>query len=429
MRNIKALFVTTILASSVAACGFTEEKEKPTIIYKNLPVQEASVDSENAITKRDANNIKVPSVSAQLKTGGEIETIKLPDSVASTSDSAVTVKRIPVQPVETETEEITISSRQYTTTPVQAKTVVTNTAPANINVNAKDYGEDSQPNGEAQVGQCYGKVRIAGTFKEVMDKVLVEPEKTRKKTIPAKYNFVDQDVIVREETVKYIEVPATYKIVTETVVVEPEKKKITTIPAKYRTVSERVMVKPATKVWKKGRGLIEKTGGDGEIMCLVEEPAKYETVQKKILVTPERQEINIIPAVTKVITKEVIDQPARVEKRIVPAIKKRIAKKVLVEAERTVDITIPAVYKNVQKKVPLTASKVVWRPVLCDYNITPNVVVKIQEALTLRGFDTGGVDGIFGGKTSEAVNRFQKSLGLESGGITIETLRALGVSY
>jgi len=81
--------------------------------------------------------------------------------------------------------------------------------------------------------------------------------------------MVEQDVIVKEEGVKFIEIPATYKTVTEVVTVEPEKREVRTIPARYKTVQERVMTKPATKVWKKGRGLIEKAGSDGEIMCLV----------------------------------------------------------------------------------------------------------------------------------------------------------------
>ena len=152
-------------------------------------------------------------------------------------------------------------------------------------------------------------------------------------------------------------------------------------------------------------------------------------VSKRVLAEAERQETRIIPAVKKTITKQVIATPAKVEKRIVPAVRNRIAKKVLVEAERTVEVKIPAKYKMIKKKVPLTASKVSWRPVLCDYNITPSIVTKVQEALSLRGYDTGGVDGIFGSRTSTAINQFQKSLGLESSGITIETLRALGVSY
>lgn len=418
MKNFKSLALASILITTSCSIFSEQKREQPRIVYKNIPSTEVSLDSENAITKRE--KISIPSVSAQLK-GEPVKTTEVISLTTATNTETidnpnVTVKRIRVEEVTTENEQ----------TPV---TVTPGNTTVGIATAENNYGEDSQPNDTAEVGQCYGKVRVAGTFKQVMDKVVVEPERVRKQTIPAKYRTEEQDVVVREETTKYIEIPATYKIVTEQVVVEPEKKKITTIPAKYKTVQERVMVKPASKVWKKGRGLIEKPGSDGEIMCLVEEPAKYEVVSKQVLVEPERQEINIIPAITKIITKEVIDRPARVEKRTVPAIRKKIAKNVLVEEERTVDIKVPAKYKMVQKKVPLTQSKVTWRPVLCDYNITPNVIMKLQEALTLRGFDTGGVDGVFGSRTSAAINEFQKSLGLESSGITIETLRSLGVSY
>ena len=37
--------------------------------------------------------------------------------------------------------------------------------------------------------------------------------------------------------------------------------------------------------------------------------------------------------------------------------------------------------------------------------------------LTLGGYDTGGVDGIFGANTETAVKKFQKDLGLTQDGI------------
>lgn len=446
MKNLKNILLFSLVVSSCSIFS-EEDKEKPSITYTNLPAQEVSLNPEDAVTKRE--EINVPSVSEQIKIASKektsetqaepneeikekVEVLEVTEEDFVNNKSDVTVKRIRVgtETVETETIETgnIVTSKNEPEVITINKTTVAST-PVTTEMKSEDYGSEDQPSSDAEVGQCYGKVRIAGTFKEVEEKVVVEPEKVKKQTIPAKYNYVDEEVIIREQTVKFVEIPATYKIATENIVIEPEKKQIVTIPAKYKTVKERVMVKPAAKVWKKGRGLIEKVGGDGEIMCLVEEPAEYEMVEKKVVIEPERQEVKIIPAVTKIITKEVIDQPAKVEKRVVPAVKKTITKKVLVQPEKTIDVKVPAKYKIVKKKVAVTPSKVVWRPVLCDYNITKDVIMKIQESLSLRGFDTGGVDGVFGSKTSAAVKEFQKSLGFQSGGITLETLRALGVSY
>ena len=48
---------------------------------------------------------------------------------------------------------------------------------------------------------------------------------------------------------------------------------------------------------------------------------------------------------------------------------------------------------------------------------TGNPVRRAQKRLTLGGYDTGGVDGIFGAKTEAAVKRFQKDRGLTQDGI------------
>ena len=46
-----------------------------------------------------------------------------------------------------------------------------------------------------------------------------------------------------------------------------------------------------------------------------------------------------------------------------------------------------------------------------------NPVRRAQKRLTLGGYDTGGVDGIFGARTETAVKRFQKDRGLTQDGI------------
>ena len=48
---------------------------------------------------------------------------------------------------------------------------------------------------------------------------------------------------------------------------------------------------------------------------------------------------------------------------------------------------------------------------------TGNPVRRAQKRLTLGGYDTGGVDGIFGASTESAVKRFQKDFGLAQDGI------------
>jgi peptidoglycan hydrolase-like protein with peptidoglycan-binding domain len=61
---------------------------------------------------------------------------------------------------------------------------------------------------------------------------------------------------------------------------------------------------------------------------------------------------------------------------------------------------------------------------------TGNPVRRVQKRLTLGGYDTGGVDGIFGAATESAVKRFQEDQGLTPDGIvgpmTWEKIDAFG---
>lgn len=66
---------------------------------------------------------------------------------------------------------------------------------------------------------------------------------------------------------------------------------------------------------------------------------------------------------------------------------------------------------------------------LSKYGSRGNEVKKIQEKLKAWGYYSGGVDGIYGNQTFEAVKRFQRKNNLKVDGIAGEkTLAALGIS-
>ncbi len=51
----------------------------------------------------------------------------------------------------------------------------------------------------------------------------------------------------------------------------------------------------------------------------------------------------------------------------------------------------------------------------------------VKQALKTQGFDPGEIDGAYGCNTKSALKEFQNSRSLAEGGITLETLRALGL--
>jgi hypothetical protein len=153
-------------------------------------------------------------------------------------------------------------------------------------------------------------------------------------------------------------------------------------------------------VWKKGRGPIEKIdAATGEIMCLVEVPATY-----KVMDTPPTTRKVTVPAEYKTV---------KVQKLVTPAEQKRIP--------------IPEAYDTVTKTIKVTEGRMEWRPILCETNLTPDVVTSIQRALLKRGHNPGHIDGKIGARTKAAVESFQKEKGLPQAGLTIDTIRQLGV--
>ncbi len=234
----------------------------------------------------------------------------------------------------------------------------------------------------AKPGECYARVFIPPKYKTVTEKVLVKEASEKIETIPPKYEWVEKKILIKEPS--YI---------------------LKKVPAKYEWREEKVLVKPATTVWKKGRGPIEKLdNGTGEIMCLVKVPAQYKTIRKRVLVRP--------PSTQKI---------------EIPAQYKTIRIKKLVEPAKTVKIKIPAEYKTITKKVKVSDGKLVWRRVLCETNMTPATIARIQRALKRAGFDPGPIDGVYGKQTQAAVRKYQIAKGLARGGLTTETLRSLGI--
>ena len=280
----------------------------------------------------------------------------------------------------------------------------------------------------ARAGECFAKVIIPARFETRSEKVLARAASERTEIIPARYEWVDEEVLVQAESIQVEIIPETYKWVEEQKLMRAATTRINIIPARYETVSEQVIDKPAQTVWKKGRGAIERIdNGTGEIMCLVEEPATYKTVTRQKLVEAERKEEIEIPAVYSTIRRRVIDKPAEVKKTPVPAVYKTIRVQKLVEDTKTRTIEIPEEYQTVTNKVKVANSRLEWKSVLCETNMSPEIGYAVQRALFSRGYNPGRIDGVLGTETMDALERFQKDNHLAQGGVTMESLQALNI--
>jgi len=283
-------------------------------------------------------------------------------------------------------------------------------------------------------GRCYARVLLPATYEASEERVLVKPAVQKIEIDEARYEWVEEAILVKEAASRLETIPAKYETVTEQVLVKPEGKKLVTVPAEYKTTSERILDKPAHTVWKRSKGPIDnalKTTYDestGEVMCLVEIPASYRTIEKRTLVTPERTEEVITPAEYKIVTKRILETPASTREVIVPAEYKTVKVQKMIEPARERKIEVPAEYETVTRRAKLADEQLVWREVLCEVNMTGDVIQAMQDKLSQSGHYGGRVDGIFGPKTLRAVNSFAKTEGLPVGTnyISMETAEALG---
>ncbi|MBW8733562.1 MAG: peptidoglycan-binding protein [Asticcacaulis sp.] len=331
----------------------------------------------------------------------------------------------------------------------------------------KDLPADVRAN--AKPGECYARLLSPPQMEAVTDHVLVTPEHTEKRVIPAVVQEIDKDVLVRPERVERRVIPAVTATRTETEVVREATVREDVVPAIYETRMVHELVEPAHQEWVKGAGealdapmvtpvdhapvryrddgYLTWPGKDREpvpttdeardylkdgnppvVWYLNEVPALYRDVRKRVMVQPESTRRVDIPAVTRQVTRVVVVEPEHVEERIIPAVYEKRRVKDIVTPERTETYTVPAVYKDMQTTRVTQPADAVWRRVLCRRNASPALVTHIQQALQAKGYNPGALDGHLGAQTVQAMQKFQADNNLPQGQISLESVKALGIN-
>ncbi len=323
----------------------------------------------------------------------------------------------------------------------------------------------------APIGTCFREYFTPASFKTQTQQVLVKPSSERISVIPAKYETVEERVVVKESATQVVDVPPTYRTEKQQVLVEPAKTvwkqgrgliekidnvtgeilclveiparfqtvnrtvlerpastKTIEIPAVYKTVKVQRLLQPATEqrvavsaefsevtirakaadasfFWlKKGESASDGSKYTGNEICHVGKPAEYRTIKTQNLKTPATTRIIDVPAQFDTI---------KVSRLLTPATERRIP--------------IPQKTQVITKRVQIEPSRLEWRAVLCETNTTPTIITDLQRALKSEGFDPGDIDGIIGSSTKQAIEEYQLKNNLDRGGITYQTLKALGL--
>jgi hypothetical protein len=322
-----------------------------------------------------------------------------------------------------------------------------------------------------QPGDCFKEYFVPRKFKTVSKELLIRAEHNTSKIVPPKFEEIEQTVIIKPASKKVVKVPAVYESIEEKVLIEAAKtvwKKgqnpaqkvsgatgeimcLVKVPAKYKTIKKRIIKMPATTK-------------------IVEIPEETKMMSIKKLVVDSKVENVLIPALHKTIemveleneasfswystqdeavkgfhytghqvclteeapkekeiTKIIIDAPANAEEKIAPAVTKVVLVQKLISPEKELKTPIEAEYKTVKKRKKVSDTHIEWQRILCQTNMTKDIISKLQDALNEKGYSAGHPDGVLGSGSRRALNKFQKTNGLATGGITYETLNALGI--
>jgi hypothetical protein len=329
----------------------------------------------------------------------------------------------------------------------------------------KDVPEEIR--NSAKPGQCFAKLITSPKAETYTDHVLMKPERTQTRMVPAVIDWVDKDVLVRPEHVIHKNMPAVTHTEMVTEVVRDATSRDETVPAQYEMRVEHVLVRPAHQEWVKTRAIPTqapmvtpdgravhsdqrgyltwpgktpqnvpeteearrylKDGNPPFVWCLKDIPAVYEDKKVRVEVAPATTRHIDIPAVTRQVSKVVVDSPAHVEDVTIPAVYEKHKVKTVVVPAHSETYTTPAEYRDVEKTRLVGKADVVWREVICNKNAKPDTVMAIQKALTDKGYYHGKVDGDLGPSTVAAMQRYQADQGLPQGQISVESVQMLGV--
>jgi len=286
---------------------------------------------------------------------------------------------------------------------------------------------DMPPN--AKPGECYARVLSPERYQAMTEEVVIQPASERIEITPAKYEWEEKEFVISEAYNRLEIIPARFETKTERVTVEPAREEYRIIPAQYDTREERVKIRDAYSTWKKGTGPITRLDAStGEIMCLVEVPAEYRTVSRQVMVTPARTERVKVPAKTRTIERRTVVKDATTRAVPVSAKTQTVRYQRMVSPPKEQKITVPAVTDHITTQRRVGESTIQWAEILCETNVTPGVVRNLQTALQGEGLYDGPIDGKLGPGTMAAVDAYQRSKGLATGSLTIETLDKLRIS-
>ncbi|MDT8329200.1 MAG: peptidoglycan-binding domain-containing protein [Roseovarius sp.] len=116
---------------------------------------------------------------------------------------------------------------------------------------------------------------------------------------------------------------------------------------------------------------------------------------------------DVTPAVIETVTEQIVQHPA--------------------EIAEDGQILKPALYVTKTRQAIVKERTVTWFETPCAEDLTPDFIASVQRALAARALYRGPINGDMDTRTRTAIRRFQAPEGLDSGILSLESARRLGL--
>ncbi len=280
---------------------------------------------------------------------------------------------------------------------------------------------------EVVVKPSYSRIlTFPAEYKTVEEKLLIEPSKVvwQKGTgpvqkiddttgeimcrvqLPAVYETFETQVVEKAARTSVVPAPAVRETYTASLLDSDSMEKRTPIEATYEDVTKYKTLDDATFTWVQGTpGDADELGEHtGNVVCVKENPAVIKTIRQTLVSSAGGFESKEIPAIYE-------EKPVQ-----------RLANDATFTTTPVVEIT-----KAFNTRTKIADAHFEWRPVLCETNVTDELVSNVQQALVDKGYDLDLTPGLLSSDTFKAIEAFQQDENLPQGGLTMATLEALGV--
>lgn len=325
---------------------------------------------------------------------------------------------------------------------------------------------------EVKPGMCFYEHYKPATIEKNEENVLITEATETLEVIPASYKASTEEVMIRPESNRYLATPVKFETVQEKVLIEPAKsvwKKGKGLVQKVDNLTGEIMCRveiPA--VYKEFSKQVVKTR---PIATLIPVPATNKTFETSLLdkdaqevrkpVAPTYEKVETFktigepsyswaagavgdademgkhtgkvvclketPAIIKTFEQTLVKTPGRFETEELAAVYEDVAIKQLVSNAVVNKTPIPAKNESFTKTTKISDARLEWRPVMCETNLNADIISSIQKALDEKGYPMGDTPGVIDQSMFSSIEQFQKDENLAQGGLTLTTIKALGV--